>query len=178
MGEDNIATVEFNRIWIENEIRFVWNQIKLTREDPAISKPVKVAELVRLFEVQNALEVEMMRHEEKYLSLLLQSLNLEDLNAQSMLEGKRKCHLTEARQTKPNKGRAESLSCRAGYGRGEGAFLGLGLMEWGNQDRESQHQQTKDIKDQMARLSYMGLSERDLPKYKALQAELKRRVKK
>jgi hypothetical protein len=91
----NIATLWFTQLAILDELGDVRKQMVAVRADRSLTDSHRVTHLVRLFEVHNRLEVELIRQQEQYLKSHLESLKLADIGAKPMLEGKLKCHVTQ-----------------------------------------------------------------------------------
>lgn len=92
---NDVATLLFTHMHIENEIKDVWKQIRAVKDNTSMSPALKAIELVRLFEVHNRLEVESTRQQEDYMKEFLQSLKLDELGVRPTVEGRLKCHFTQ-----------------------------------------------------------------------------------
>lgn len=99
---NDYATLFFNHLMMENEIRGVWGEIKLIREDPTLPDCVKFSIIQKLFEVHNLLDVESTREQENYMSSFLEALNLAEIGAKPMTEGRLKVHINQ-QMRKPNR---------------------------------------------------------------------------
>ena len=87
------ATLFFNHIQIENEIKEVWKEITRVRNDPSLSPIIKFSILSKLFEVHNSLDLESIREQEDYMASFLEELHLQELGVKPMTEGRLKCHI-------------------------------------------------------------------------------------
>ena len=108
MLEKDTATLSFTNMKVENEIKEIWEEIKLVRNDVSIPEPIRAVELARLFDVQNDLVIESTYEQESYLKLLLKSLDLDNIGGRPMTDGKLKCHLMPQRKQKM---KSRSTSC-------------------------------------------------------------------
>ncbi|KAK8881788.1 hypothetical protein M9Y10_044424 [Tritrichomonas musculus] len=107
-NENDVATLFFTQLKVENEIQNIRQKIKTIRNDSSIPEPIRALELSRLFEVHNKLEIEFMRQQEDYLRKFLVSLKLDELDVKPLSEGTLKCHILKQAGNRRVKGRSKS----------------------------------------------------------------------
>lgn len=109
-NEEDYATLFFTHIQMENEIKELWNEMQRIRNDPNIPQIIKFSILSKLFEVHNALDIESVRQQEDYMQSFLRELNLQELDAKPMTEGRLKVHVTQQMKKRSNPRSARSMS--------------------------------------------------------------------
>lgn len=87
------ATIYFTEIQLQKEIRDVFAEIKLVRNDMTIPDVFRDLELCRLFDLYNNLGVELVRLQEQCLDVFLNELQLDDIGANLKTDGKLKVHV-------------------------------------------------------------------------------------
>lgn len=102
-SDGDSATLYFTQIQLEREIKEIWNEIKIIKNDQTLNPELRDLELVRLFDVYNFLEIEFIRQQEEYMSIFVQSLKLEEIEAKAIAEGKLKAHITRHTARKAGK---------------------------------------------------------------------------
>jgi hypothetical protein len=168
-SSDNLATLFFNHIAIESELREVRNQMQQVSSDPSIPAPLKALSLVRLLEVYTALEVECSRQQEAYMQAFLTILKLDELGARPITDGPLKCHLnqTVTRKQKPRSGSCITFRDPAFELRERPGSCG---------DQESQilSQKRRDLRAELAQLNRKKpLTSADIARREIVQEELR-----
>lgn len=132
--------------YIQRELDDLRERIKHIRFGTDLDAPIRNWELIRLFEVQNVLDLEIQKSYEEGLREIIDKLKLDELNASALFQGSVKCSV-QRKFGRMDKERAVSFK-RDMYLPRKDSFMALNVLET-IENQPNEHMQKGDMRKEI-----------------------------